>query len=450
MDHRRHDALLALDTTSGAALIPEDLEPILVEQLRRLTPLLARTPLGPANGSAHDFNSRTAVNQGTFEGENAETPTGQSTYVRRTVPLKIVRAKGGVSGFQQASAKANIDSLMAEMVGATRGLGWAIEGATLWGDATADPFQYDGLDISIQTNRRDGAGGTVTIDDIDRLLDDIQTQGVFDAPQMGLLMSPQMASKLSQVQGQLRLPRDRVRGEGGFEFETYRDVPIMKSTFTRPNFLTGAPVIADSGTGGGLVPAATYQYKVAVVTLTGEQLASAASTAFTPGGGITSADLTLPVAAVLASGATPLLWKVYRSIDAGAPGSEVLSAIFAGQTFDGDGTPTGTVAVVNDGTADGALGTDKPLVGTLAAPDETIWALWFNSDQSFTHVSLMNQFAQPAPGADALAAEGSSTFLQLLPLARLKDKEDFLVQSYHALAVKAENFNSVLRSIRAS
>lgn len=449
MDEKLKDLSLALDSTTGAALIPEDLEPVLVELLKRLSPMMGRIPTVAANGSAHDFNRRTSVNQGSMEGENAETPTGQSAFTRVTVPLKIIRANGGVTGFQQAAARAHRDSLMTEIQGAVRGVGWLTEWSVMWGNATADSFQYDGFDVQLTTNRFDQAHGPVTIDAVDQLLDSVEERGAFNTMDMALVMSPRMASRLVQIQDDLRIPRESVEMDGGVRFMSYRGVPIMRSTFVKPGFVTPAPIIADSATAGSLAPATTYDYRIAAVTITGEQVASA-KTPHTTGGGITSVDITLPSLAAFGS-PVPYLWKVFRSVAGG--GVEKLVGVFAGQTYDGDGTPTGLVATINEGAADAVVvaAVDFPQLSTGGSFDETIWAFWFNRDESFALAWLRNEFAQsPAtpPAGPNLGPDGLDPHLQLLPLARVKDREDFLIQTYHALALKGELFNAVLRNVR--
>ena len=86
---------LTTATSSGAALIPEDLEPAIVEYLGRQMPLYAMMEKGRAEGKTHEVVVRTAVPDAWFEGELTPQNSQASTYVRKQVALKIMRVWGG-------------------------------------------------------------------------------------------------------------------------------------------------------------------------------------------------------------------------------------------------------------------------------------------------------------------------------------------------------------------
>jgi hypothetical protein len=85
----------ALATTgSGQYLVREDLEAAIRDYLWYVSPLTERIPLVRATGHLHEVSKRTAVNRGWFEGESTDPTYSQSTYARRSVEIKILRASG--------------------------------------------------------------------------------------------------------------------------------------------------------------------------------------------------------------------------------------------------------------------------------------------------------------------------------------------------------------------
>lgn len=425
----REELKLALDTTTGGVLSPESLEPKIVELVRKLSPLVAGLAVIQANGKTHEFNERTALPSAQFEGEKATTPTSQSTYGRKATPLKIVRARGGVTGFQQAASKKFVDSYVKEIMGASQALAWLMEFGCMWGNATADQYQYDGLDTKIITNRLEKSA-VIDLAYLDELIDAIISVGIVDMSNLAFYLSPFMHSKISTLQEEVRKQVKMVKYPGGFEMESYRGIPLVDSSFCRPTTKMGTIVVADSATAGGLVAAKQYRWKVAAVTQFGEQWASAEVT-FTTGAGKTAVDITF------AAVPEALLFKVYRTVDGGAVGTEVLASVNAAKTYDANGTVTGNVVSITDGVADIALGTDTPLEQTDV--DETLFLVDRSQDISVEIASLMNE-----------QGEKVENLIQMLPLARVKDQEEFLLLSYQAMIYKGDIFNGLLRKVRTA
>jgi hypothetical protein len=114
-------------TGSGQYLSPEDLEPVLVEYLNKISPLWSLVNVGQANGMTHEVNVRTAIPSAWFEGEITSGTAASSTYTRKTVGLKIFRQWGGVSGFQRAASRKFIDALEAEQTGSLEAMADLLE-----------------------------------------------------------------------------------------------------------------------------------------------------------------------------------------------------------------------------------------------------------------------------------------------------------------------------------
>ena len=424
----REELKLALDSTSGAVLSPESLEPLLVETVRRLAPVFATLSVIQADGKTHEFNSRTVLPSANFEGENAVTASSNSTYTRTPESLKIVRGKGGVTGFQQAASKKFINSSAKEIEAQAKTMAWTLEYGVLWGNKTADAIQIDGFDSKITVNRVD-KGAIITLRHLDDLLDRIQESGVMDHRTLRFVASPTMISKISTLQSEARIPVERVTFAGGMVMDTYREVPLVRSSCVRPTSTMGVVAAVGSAPGGGgLTGAATYFYRVSAVTSRGEQWA-VASTTVTLGGGDDSVDLTWTAVT------DAQLYKIYRTDAAGAAGTEVLITRIAAKTYDGNGTITGAVAAYTDGTA--ALGTDKPL--DAGDVDEVIFLYNSDANEGAEVASLINE-----------AGEEIEHMIQFLPLARTSDKEEFLLLTYFAMLYKDDQCHGMLRRVRTA
>lgn len=428
LDGVRQELALALSTTEGGALSPESLEPKLVDLVRKLSPLVAMVSVIQANGKSHDFNENSDIPVAYFEGEKATTPTSQGTYTRRSTPLKIIRSRGGATGFQQAASKKFIDSYTKELTSAAKAMAWKMEYGIMWGNAAADQYQYTGMDKSIITNRWD-RNAIVTLRHLDYMIDPILSEGITDRSKLAFVMSPQMHSKISVLQTEARINVPRVTFPGGLEMETYRLIPIIDSSFIRPTSQMGALTLVNGG-GGALTPATTYRYKVAAITQYGEQWASAESSTLLGGGDSSVTISWTPVAGAL-------LYKIYRTVSNGGANTETLLVTIAALTYDGTGTVTGTVASYADLLGDAVLGTDTPLDYTNQ--DESIMLLNFSQDDSVELASLINE-----------NGDRVTNLVQMLPLARTKDLEEFLLLSYQALIVKGQKYNAMSRRLRVA
>jgi len=435
MGKMREELLLLLDTATGAALIPEDLEKVLTDLVKWNAPFTRMLTLVKANGLTHQFNQITAIPNGQFEGENAVTVISNSTYNRATVQLKVMRVKGRVSGLAQAASAAYINAWKQELMSSAKSMGRNIEYGLLWGNLV-DQYQYNGADTSIVTNRIDhNAQGSLAL--LDQMIDNAHNQGAQMDPFV-FVMSPSMVSRMSGLQTEIRksIAVESVEFPGGFRMGTYRDIPMMPSSFCRPSSQMGALGLASSATAGNLVVGQAYRHRVSAVTFFGEQSASAAAAPTTILGGHGSIDITFTAVA------NAQLYKVYRSAAAGIAGSEFLSQVVPAKTYDGNGTVTGAVVAINDGIIDASLSaTDKPYdieVAGVSGRDETIFFIDVDPIQGVNIAGLINP-------------QGASVdqFVQHIPLAVITDAMDFLLTSYHAPAWKGEIYSSVARRVRA-
>jgi hypothetical protein len=427
----REQMLLALDSTAGEPLIPESLDDIIVDLVKKQAPLTAMLTVNQANGKTHEFNRLTGLPVARAEGENADTAGTNSSYQRDSVPLKIVRAKGSVSGFQQAASKKYINSFQTEIVNAAKSMGYSIEGYVLWGDAAADIYQYSGANKAIQSNRIE-YGDTAELALLDEMIDPVEEKGAL-ADKKVFILSPQMISRLSSLDPTIRKNIAAVEFAGGRRMHHYRDIPLLPSSYTRPVSKMADITLASGGPGGNMEPGGAYRYRVSAVTIFGEQWASD-SKDITLTAGHTKCQVSwTPVA-------NAILYRVYRTIEGGAEGEEKLVAVVPGCTYKSDGTPELPITAYIDANPDTVVeaASDYALVKDSEGGDEVIFLMNLDPDNSVEIEGLLNE-----------QGEKMDALIQYIALAKTKDTDDFLLLSYHAPAWKGEMFNAMARRVRA-
>ena len=196
--------------------------------------------------------------------------------------------KRQISNFLQSAAISFVDSMEAEVESATQGMRELIEFSLLWGVAddtgfTGDAYQYSGILPWIYnddaTNCVIDLDATIALTNLDAALDvtKFKYQNLVGGKWF-FIASPQMISKIGALQTLVRMPVTKVEFEGGVTMDSYRGVPIVSSGFVAPS-ATGASVtsLAASPGGTGTVTNGLYRYKVAAITLYGEQVASASA-----------------------------------------------------------------------------------------------------------------------------------------------------------------------------
>lgn len=86
-----------LDTSSGAPLIRQDLEPILYELFVREFPAFEMFPKEPANGLTHTYQQVTTFGDAEFMPELGTVTDDKAAYNRETTPIAILATRRGVS-----------------------------------------------------------------------------------------------------------------------------------------------------------------------------------------------------------------------------------------------------------------------------------------------------------------------------------------------------------------
>lgn len=430
---------LTASSASGTALIPEDLEPMIRANLLQLSPLTRMVPLVTADGNIHRVVRRTAHNSAAWvEGEMTTPSYSQSTYSRRSVEVKIARTHGQASDFMVSSARSFTDVLADEIESATEGLADLFEFLTIYGysdDLTfgaGDAYQYSGLypwllEDAESTNVVD-LDGTITLTTLDTMIDTVTSYRNLRDMQWLFLMSNSMKSKISALQTLIRREAAAIEFEGGFRMESYRDIPILPTGFTKPTdtplALTSATV---AGSGGGFVLGdGLYRYKIASITLYGEQESGAMQSDTVTTATHDTVDL------VWTADANAKLYAIYRTLAGEADDDDLydLIDVIAAKTYGGTGDVTGNVGTYSD---DGST-TPMANVHPQATGMETIFLVGLGQRQGLSRPVLMPSIGEPM-----------DSLVHYVPLVETTDSVQFRLKSYHTAQVPWGNLHAVTR-----
>jgi len=278
-------------------------------------------------------------------------------------------------------------------------------------------------------------------------------------------MSPQMLSTISRLETTVRKTADVKGGAfgtidvaGGWRLPTYRGVPIIETTATRPieQMRPTVTLAADAGgLGVGTMSNGTYYVQVAPITWEGEQLASTAQ-AVTLNAGTAYQRIKITLSAIHTNAAGDVNvygYRVYVSADAAGASACFLKKIVTAYNYDSDGTvipvttsfngKTGYDIYVTSTTAESsvttAMSTDRPMNATGGIVPESIY-LW-----DLDPIQGLGKFAYGNTGGSAF-----SGMVTVEELAKIEDYLHFLVKTYGALVPAYEATSAWIRGVRAA
>ncbi|WP_134667848.1 hypothetical protein [Amycolatopsis sp. CFH S0078] len=353
---------------SVTPLIQKQIDPLLLEYQRRYAPLLRAIPSKQWGSTQYFFNRRTNRPDAGGVVDGGARPIGNSTYEQAVFNIRLFQAVGSVTGFAQTVTRDLVGDLrQLEIDGTMQSMLWSVENSFVWGNdgATAAGLYpiCTGLDYqvanfsggsgsnnfvnSLEFVSNVGVGTTFALKYLDEVIDLVETNaGMPVGSDWMFVMSPRMASAVGQVlTNQQRFQAPTVEIAAGLNVPSYRDVPIVKSSFLSPRSTSMGTVTPSTATTGGTLAAATYRYSVsAVVARFGETLASAEVTQATTGA-TSTVSLAFTTPTNFPDGLSPIMYKVYRST--GVAGSPV----FIGCVDAFDTTGTATTTIVDTGTA---------------------------------------------------------------------------------------------------
>lgn len=342
--------------SAASPLIQKQIDPLLLEYQRRYAPLLMAIPNKQWGSTQYFFNRRTARPDAGGVVDGGARPLGNSIYEQSVFNIRLLQAVGSVSGFAQTVTRDLVGDLrQLEIDGTVQSLLWTMECDAVWGNdgATANgqyPI-YSGLDYLVSNwNAGTGSnafinaqdlGGNFALRNLDQLIDLVESNAAMPiGSNYMLVMSPRMVSAVAQLAfpQQRFMPPTATIGVG-LNVPTYRDIPLVKSSFLSPRTFAMNPVSTSTSTTGGTLAAATYYYQVsAVIARFGEIQVSPEVSQITTGTTSTN-TLSWATPTNMPDAATPILYKVYRST--GTAGAETLVGVV--DAFDITGAPVTTV-----------------------------------------------------------------------------------------------------------
>jgi hypothetical protein len=354
----------ALTALGASPFVQKVIDPTLVELQRRYMPVLRAIPSQRWTTDIYNFNQRTTVPAGGFVPDGGARSVANSAYVQLSYQMKHIQTVGAVTGYAQEVANL-VDLRRTEIAGATQGYYWDAECGIMWGNAAstagqAQP-QFDGLDTLVSDfttgykNCIDFTGSTFTPGMLDQIADVVQKNAkepVFNSQWMWI-MSTTAHSRLAQYTSTTfgTLQRfNQVEVDAGLVVDTYRNIPILDTSFlSQYGYGQGTVTTATATTGGSLANATYYYQVVPVFARQGPGIAS--TEVSQAAGGSNTSTVTLSFATPTGYDTlAPQLYKVYRSTTTGT--ETFLGYVDATVGLNTDGvTPITTTSIIDTGTA---------------------------------------------------------------------------------------------------
>ena len=326
-----------------------------------------------------------------------------------------------------------------------------MEFLSIWGTSdenvgfTGDTYQFNGLYPWIlkdgpTTNVFDLAA-KISLSDLDNALDATQKKYQYlSGGQWVWFMSPKMISTVSALQTLVRRQVQQLEFEGGFVMDTYNGVPILPSGYVEPASTTASVTsLAASGGGSGSVPDGIYRYKVAAITLFGEQVASASA----------SATLTSNAACALAwtANANAKSYAVYRTAvgEADTAGLYDLLDIIPAKNYDANGAVTTNVSTYIDDFTKTKIEAAHPLFtyDSASKPEEVIFLAYLDPVYGAALAVL------PPTLGDPLEGDPTRNLVRFVPISVTDDTYAFRLKSYLAMQIAdAAVAGAVIRRVR--
>jgi len=320
-----------------------------------------------------------------------------------------------------------MNALSGEIAGSIEGLADLFEYSMLWGN-DVDTYQFSGLDTYIQEDKPTSIfdlNSVVTLTDLDNMIDSTETyRGTNRDPKI-FVASQEMISKLSGLQTKIQRTVNQVEYEGGFRLDTYRGIPLLPSNFVKPATTTTSPAVTATAAAGGALADDEWFYRIASVTMYGEQLIGTEDSA-------TTATTNNSVDLTWTADTNAKLYKIYRGTVTGADNLDLLTTI-AAKSYDSAGTLSTNVAAYSD---EGDLTVVSQVV-PQSAGEQSIFLANLNPDRGMELVGNMS------PLGDMI-----SNFVAYIPLATTKSTFDYMIESFAALKVPYPEVHAISRRAR--
>lgn len=356
----------ALTAAGASALVPKVIDPNLFEKLRRYSPLIESLPSQKIRTTTYYFNTRNGLASGGAVTDGGARQVSTGSYFQTGATIKNLQVVGAVTGYAEEVTADVIGDLRArEIMGAIKGLRWDTEQMLVAGNAGATQFgpypQFDGLASQITQftatgqlgqNCIDGAGANISISLLNQLIDMVES---FTAEQVTEGGSDWMLNMSSTAEGALASLLtnqqrfvDKVEVIPGLVVPSYRNVPIVRSSYLGTKGNQMGTVTATPATTGGTLAAGTYYYKVSAVMSRQGEIAACPEVSATTTGSTSVVTLAFTTPSGFQSSA-PQTFMVYRGTSAGT--ETLLGYVDAVVGLAADQiTPVLTTSIVDTGT----------------------------------------------------------------------------------------------------
>lgn len=181
----------AMDTGGAAALIRQDLEPVLLALFVKQFPAWERINKIPANGLLHSWNKITSFGDAQFMPELGTVTDDNNTYERASTNIGVLARRIGVSlksGFAVTAGGAGYNLEQEELTGGLRAMAHKLQKTIFQGNSTASGGTASSEDGAYDANAFDGLRKLLALRDTDIDLSDATfsnrddiTSGIDDA-----------------------------------------------------------------------------------------------------------------------------------------------------------------------------------------------------------------------------------------------------------------------------
>ena len=223
------DIKKALTAGANPGLIPEQIDPELVELAFKETPLLKIFQEIPWSSTAYEWNERSAlVTPGAYN-ESDTWSGGNSTFDgRKSISIKMVRAEGIVSNLLYETSKSLIDAWQTEIVSATQSIAQEVERLYIEGNSVQNAKEFDGLsNICCQTYN--AACATLSMDIIDAAINVVQNNG--GNPNLIVLSNRDLQTMHKIMRDKMVYNWEKIEVAAGVYLTHYRGIPLYGSRF---------------------------------------------------------------------------------------------------------------------------------------------------------------------------------------------------------------------------
>lgn len=318
----------ALNAVGAGALVQKRIDPLVNELVRRYAPFVASIEAKQWDSTVFNWDTRTALPSAGPVTDGGSRPVSSSTYVQSNVAIRNLLALGSVTGYAEAVTQSFGSLRGREIMGAIKAMVFAVETQLAAGNSGATQFgpypQFDGLDTLC--NATSGANQNVfafnaafDLAKFDVIIDMVEgniAENIYSADWM-FVASPTLISRAAQLlTAQQRFDNIPTAEIGaGLRVMTYRDIPLVPTSFLSAKGGAMTTVTATTATTGGFLTASQNRfYQVSAVLPTyGETTACVEVEQVVPSGTNTNIVTLAFTPPVTVDGMPPLLYKVWES-----------------------------------------------------------------------------------------------------------------------------------------